>query len=126
MKMAMRSIDTDWKMPAVVLLAWSGSLAHDLVEFGVPLPESTLLNLVIFGALYLLWRQYPQQRQAISYLMMAWAIINILGAIISVYPLAFLPFYPDQAIEHYGVHIYYGLAQIPLLWIVGRQLRREA
>jgi hypothetical protein len=113
-------------MLAVVLLAWTGSLAHDLVEFGTPLPESTLLNLVTFGALYLLWRQYPAQRRMISYLIMVWASINILGAVISVYPFVFLPFYPDQTIEHYGVHIHYGLAQIPLLWIVGGRLRREA
>lgn len=118
MKTATHPNEIDKKILVVIALAWTGSLAHDLVEFGVPLPESTLLSLFVYGSLYLTWLNAPQRRRLVGSLMMAWSVINLVGgAIISVYPFAFLPFYPDQTLEHYGVHIYYGLAQIPLLWV---------
>ena len=126
MKISMPAIESDRKILVAVVLAWSGSLAHDLVEFGLPLPESALLNLLIYGVLCLFWLQNPSQRSMTGYLIMAWTVINILGAIFSVYPFAFLPFYPDQTIEHYGVHIYYGLTQLFLLWVMGQYLRRKA
>ncbi|HRJ44162.1 MAG: hypothetical protein KJZ86_06525 [Caldilineaceae bacterium] len=41
---------------------------------------------------------------------------------ISVLPLALLPFDPEQSLGHYGSHILYFLAQLPLIWVMTRQL----
>ena len=111
-------------IPGILLLAWSGYLIHDLVEFGAPSTQSSLPNLIVAALLFLAWQQFRQRRTAVAYVMIAWGIWNIFGAVVSVIPFSFLPFYPEQSLVHYGVHLLLVLVQLPLLIIVQRQIRQ--
>ena len=98
-------------IPGILLLAWSGYLIHDLVEFGAPSTQSSLPNLIVAALLFLAWQQFRQRRTAVAYVMIAWGIWNIFGAVVSVIPFSFLPFYPEQSLVHYGVHLLLVLVQ---------------
>jgi hypothetical protein len=45
------------------------------------------------------------------------------GGIISVLPLPFLPFYPEQRLAHYAAHALYAIAQLPLIVLLIGQRR---
>ena len=46
-------------------------------------------------------------------LLLAWALLNLLGgAVLSVLPLPFLPFVPEQSLRHYSFHLLYGLTHV--------------
>lgn len=106
------------------LFSWLGEYTHNLRE----LPQLTLLSpensLTALTALVLVgvWWQAPLRRAG-SLLLWLWAALHLVGgAIISVLPLAVLPFDPPQTLDHYGAHLIYGLAQIPLLVLMTRAL----
>ncbi len=46
------------------------------------------------------------------------------GAIVTVIPIGFLPFVPEQDFTHYFAHFLYGLAQVPLIGMMIQQVRR--
>ena len=49
-------------------------------------------------------------------LIAAWAALNLMvGGILTVLPLPFLPFQPEQSLSHYLVHVVYSLGQLPLM-----------
>jgi hypothetical protein len=116
--------------PAVaawVALSWLGEVLHNAVE----LPQLTLLNPEnIFPALvslllFLLWWRAPT-KSAPAGLLFAWGAIHLVfGAILSVLPLPFLPFVPEQTTRHYLAHLLYGLAQLPLLAAMALSFRRR-
>jgi hypothetical protein len=60
----------------------------------------------------------------------AWALaiysaMNLAGAVVTVLPLGFLPFVPDQSVAHYAAHVIYGVCQLPLLTLAIRELQRR-
>jgi hypothetical protein len=57
--------------------------------------------------------------------MCALALLPLVGAWVTVLPLAFLPFAPEQTVPHYLVHTVYAVAQIPLLLVARRLARRR-
>ena|SRR5688572_26754095 len=108
---------------AVTLLSWLGEYLHNLVD----LPHLTVLSpensipAAISVVLFAVWWQSPFRGLATAALA-GWAIFNLIGgAIISVIPFSFLPFYPAQTPTHYLMHILYGLAQLPLIVALIRQ-----
>ncbi|MGH2602738.1 MAG: hypothetical protein ACRDJ9_25560, partial [Dehalococcoidia bacterium] len=49
--------------------------------------------------------------------------LNLIGgAVLSVLPLPFLPFKPEQSLRHFAFHVLYGVTQIPLLIVMTRYL----
>jgi hypothetical protein len=55
-----------------------------------------------------------------------WGLLHLVGgAIVTVIPFIFLPFVPEQDFTHYIAHFLYGLAQLPLLWVMFHQLWRS-
>jgi hypothetical protein len=114
-------------MAAFTLLSWLGEYIHNRFE----LPQLTLLSpensipALISVVLFLAWWRLPQKRLT-AWVLFAWALLHLLGgAVISVIPFPFLPFYPEQSISHYLVHVWYGIAQLPLLVTLWRQLHRS-
>ncbi len=106
------------------LLSWLGEYVHNLQE----LPQLTLLSpenslpALIAVVLVGVWWLAPFRR-ASSLLLWLWAALHLaVGAVLTVLPLAVLPFDPPQTLEHYLVHLVYGLAQIPLLVVMTRDL----
>lgn len=112
---------------ALVALSWLGEVLHNAIE----LPQLTLLspeNLfpgLISVLLFLVWWRVPDER-APAALLFLWGGIHLLfGAILSVLPLSFLPFVPDQTTRHYLSHVLYGLAQLPLLAMMAFSIRQR-
>ena len=125
--MRLASVTDDRPAALVALftaLSWLGEYVHNLFE----LPQLTLLSpensipALISLVLFLAWWLMPYRRAA-AVLLLAWAILHLAGgAILSVLPLPFLPFYPEQNLQHYAAHAVYGLAQLPLIFELGGQL----
>jgi hypothetical protein len=56
--------------------------------------------------------------------LVAWVLLNLVaGGVLSVLPLAILPFVPEQSGGHYAAHVMYAVAQVPLLLIAVRGVR---
>ena len=109
------------------LFSWLGEAIHNAVE----LPGLTILSLetsipgivaaLFFGA-YLF---SPFTRLSLG-LLLGWGLLNLVGGgIISVLPLNVLPFAPPQTVMHYLLHVFYGVAEIPLILITARLLRQS-
>ena len=122
---------TDRRRPsaAVVVLASviaaAGMVAHNVLEFGPAflLDPETLIPLAIFGLLALVAWARPANA-VVHVALLAWALLNLVGGgILSVLPLGLFPFEPEQSLGHYGAHVIYGAAQLPLAVVVARTLR---
>jgi hypothetical protein len=98
---------------AFTVLAWLGEYIHNLVELPqlTPLSPENSLPALAFLLFFLGWWRLPYKRLT-AILMLAYAALHLVGgAILSVIPFPFLPFYPEQSLRHYLAHIVYGLAQ---------------
>jgi hypothetical protein len=105
-------------------LSWLGEYIHNQIA----LPQLTLLSpansLVALGAilLFLAWWLLPYKRLTIT-LLLAWGVLNLAWAIATILPTNFLPFSPEQTLEHYFAHVIYALAQMPLIVIMASGMR---
>jgi hypothetical protein len=81
-------------------------MAFTRAEYSV----SSLAWLVLFLA----WLRFPNHHSS-ARLLLGWGAISLAGAILTVLPLPFLPFRPEQSLRHYGVHALYALTQLPVL-----------
>lgn len=108
-----------------VAVSWSSMLVHNLYELPISVfaLENTgplLAALVLLGA-YLL---APASRFPATALF-AWGWLNlVVGGILTVLPLPFLPFAPEQSVGHYAAHLVYSLGQLPLIAFSWAALRR--
>jgi len=124
---------TDRRLPsaAVVVLASviaaAGMMAHNVLEFGPAflLDLETLIPLAIFGLLAL--RAWARPANAVVHVaLLAWALLNLVGGgILSVLPLWLFPYQPEQSLGHYTVHVIYVAAQLPLVVVAARAVRRR-
>jgi hypothetical protein len=108
-------------------ISWLGEYVHNLFELPTLTalsPENSLpalVSLALFAAWWL-----TRFNRALTLLILAWGTLHLIGgAILSVIPFPFLPFYPEQTLSHYAAHIGYGLAQLPLIILAIRQLRNR-
>jgi hypothetical protein len=106
-------------------LSWLGMMLHNAQE----LPKMTLLDpqellpTLMYLALLLAYLFLPWRRVTAA-LLLVWAGLHLVGGgIITVIPFAFLPFYPEQSLQHYLAHIVYAAAQLPLIVFMWRELR---
>ena len=107
-------------LPAGVSLSAAGMAIHTIREFGPAGLLNPATGFVTFVALqlalYITHTLVPSTRRATSIALFATAILQLFGgAIVTVLPLPFLPFTPDQSLHHYLSHALYGALQIPLL-----------
>ena len=112
---------------ALLALSWLGLFAHNSIELpslNLLSPENSFPALVAV-LLFVGWWLLPTRRLAPA-LLLAWGLLHLVGgAIVTVIPFSFLPFVPEQDFAHYLAHFLYGLAQLPLVWIMIQQLRRS-
>ncbi|MFC8302665.1 hypothetical protein ACFUCV_03170 [Specibacter sp. NPDC057265] len=116
-------------LPAWAMVSWAGLFIHNLADLPAHTISSSesLLPLLITVALVVAW--FTPCRGAATAMMLAWALLNFAGAIVTVLPLAALPFSPEQSVLHYAFHLLYGLTQLPLiiaalLWLRHRRQGR--
>jgi hypothetical protein len=99
-------------------LASAGLVVHNVADLpgqSVLSPESSLPTLVSV-ALVILWL-VPATRRLGAWLLLGWTTLNLVGGALSVLPLSFLPFAPEQSVTHYLFHVGYAVTQLPLLWV---------
>ena len=108
-----------------VACAVAGMEIHNVAELGVPFllwPENVIPVLVYVGLGVALVR-WPASRAAAS-LTLGWAMLNlVIGGVVSVLPLPFLPFIPVQTVGHYAAHVVYTVSQVPLVLVAFASLR---
>lgn len=112
---------------AVTAFAWAGFFVHNVADLpGQTLasPDSLLPTLVWVVALAL-WL-FPATRTAGAWVLLIWAAVNLVGGAISVLPLPFLPFEPEQTATHYAFHGLYAATQLPLIGATAVWLGRVA
>ena len=103
----------------------AGMIAHNVLEFGPGFLASaeTLIPVAILGLLALLAWTRPANN-VVHVGLFAWALLNLVGGgILSVLPLGLFPFEPEQSLGHYGAHVIYAVAQIPLLVVAALAMR---
>ncbi|RME80408.1 MAG: hypothetical protein D6775_16240, partial [Caldilineae bacterium] len=95
---------------------------HVLADWKV-CPTSVLPGLVSL-ALLVGCSMQPRRRRLWTWLLCGWAGVHLVGgAILSVLPLPIWPFYPEQSAGHCLSHVIYGLAQLPLMWVLLKENR---
>lgn len=114
------------RVAAAGALAWAGFFVHNMADLpGQTLasPES-LFPTVIWLMLLALWL-IPATRRGGAWAQLVWSTINLVGGALSVLPLPFLPFEPEQTVRHYLFHGVYALSQLPLIGLTWAWLRRR-
>lgn len=116
------------RLTLALLLAIAGMAVHTIVEFGIAglwafgtgMVPWTLLQ----GTLWLVWWRRPAARRATAMALFGTALVQLIGgAIVSVLPLPWLPFEPEQSVPHYLSHGVLGVAQLPLLHASWRSIQ---
>ena len=104
-----------------VALSWLGMFIHNLAD----LPHQTILSpesaypTIVYLVLVALW--FTPVRRIARSLLLGWVLLQLVGgAVISVLPLPFLPFHPEQTLHHYTLHVIYGISQIPAVVLLRR------
>lgn len=113
---------------ALTFLAWLGEGIHNRADLPQlpPLSPETAIPALISLLLFLGWWLLPYQRM-MRLALLSWTWVNLVGGgILSVIPLPFWPFDPEQSVFHYLMHVQYILTQIPLIVILLRQARGSA
>jgi hypothetical protein len=87
-------------------------------------PDGSIFMFVIAGALVYWW--YRSRSAAAAASLMVYAAISLVGGFLTVLPLGWLPFRPEQTPIHYAVHIVYATCQLPLLLFAAAELRRRS
>jgi hypothetical protein len=111
---------------AAVVVAWAGMAIHDVYELPALVPADP--QFTIPSAIYVVagaaWALRPSA--AMRALFGGWVVLNLIGGgLLSVLPLPFLPWVPEQSLAHYAVHVVYAAAQLPALWLLARPLGRR-
>ena len=112
---------------AATALAWTGFLVHNLAD----LPGQTILSpeslfpTFVWTVALTLWI-VPATRTAGAWMLLAWAVVNLVGGAISVLPLPVLPLAPEQTLAHYAFHGLYAATQLPLIVVSAAWLSRRA
>ena len=106
---------------ALTLVSWFGMIVHDRISFpdlSLLAPEVVLPTLVSV-ALFAAWWAWPG-RLSFGFLL-GWTLLHFaVGGLLSVLPWPFLPFVPEQTLQHYIAHAVYAACQVPLLAVLLR------
>ncbi len=107
-------------------VSWLGLWAHELHR--VPrligfTPDGDLFMLAIAAGLAFWWSRSRGARAA--WALAIYATVNLAGAVVTILPLGWLPFIPDQTVAHYAAHVIYAVWQLPLLTLTIMLLQRR-
>jgi hypothetical protein len=109
------------------MLSWLGEVIHNAYELPaltVLSPEASIPG-AISAVLLAAYLFSPYARVALWSLLLVGLLNLIGGGILSVLPLGIFPFAPAQNLQHYLTHVFYSAAELPLVLITTRQLKRH-
>ena len=111
---------TVWLMGGAVAISVIGALTHNVREFGLMSVfisgNGELVVVAIWGSAFAVWWRAAKMRAVAVWILVGLVLLNLLsGAVLTVLPVTFLPFRPEQSLDHYVSHIVYGVAQLPLI-----------
>jgi len=112
-------------LAACSAVAVGGLLVHNLIELGPAflLSPETLLPVVLY-AMLVVFAGRETSGIGVRVALVGWVLLNLVGGgVLSVLPLAILPFVPEQSGGHYASHLVYAVAQLPLLLVAVRAVR---
>lgn len=116
---------TAGQMAVAFAVSWLTMFAHNMRE--LPLAPTDLENSgPFFVGLILLaayWRR--PSSHGVQLAILGWALLNLIGGLLSVLPLPILPFAPEQSLDHYLTHVVYAVGQLPLVILAVTALRRR-
>ncbi|MGH3442208.1 MAG: hypothetical protein ACRDUY_09235 [Nitriliruptorales bacterium] len=97
------------------LAAASGHVLHNLTEFPPAILWSweTLVPVAVTAVLAVAAILRPSRRWLVA--LGAWGLVTLVLGALSVLPLPFLPFDPEQSAGHYLTHVVYAGSQLPVL-----------
>ena len=106
-------------------VSWLGLYLHNVAD----LPNQSMLSAEsaypAVVLLLLVGGRFTRARRSATWLLLGWAGLHLLGgALLSVLPIPWWPYHPEQTLHHYAFHALYGALQVPLLIVVIRTLRR--
>jgi hypothetical protein len=107
-------------------VSWLGLWVHELHRVPRLLgftPVGDLFMLPIAAGLALWWSRSRGAPAACA--LAIYATVNLVGAVVTILPLGWLPFVPDQTVAHYAAHVIYAVCQLPLLTLAILQLQRR-
>ena len=120
-------------MAAAVGCSAVGMAFHTVREFGYSglwsLDTGMLPVVAVQIFLFAVWWLSPRARTGAGIALVLTGVLQLIGgAIISVLPLSFLPFVPEQSLSHYLSHVVLGITQIPLIVVplIGVRCQRIA
>ena len=98
-----------------VFVSLAGLLFHnsDLPNLTPLSPENSVPSIISI-ALFILWWMKKNQQSA-RILLLIWAILNLIGGLLSAIPFDFWNFGQLQTTDHLIKHTIYALAQLPLI-----------
>ncbi|MFW5942543.1 MAG: hypothetical protein ACOCXI_12135 [Chloroflexota bacterium] len=110
---------------ALLFLSWLGAYIHTTFELQLPVwrPENSVPALIAL-ALFLGWWRQDHRRRLWAVLLLAWTAVGhlLIGAVLSVLSLPLWPFSPEQSAAHYASHLIYAVTQLPLIWVLWREI----
>ncbi|MCD2441564.1 hypothetical protein LQ757_04665 [Agromyces sp. SYSU K20354] len=114
----------DFAIVASGVIGCLGLVVHNLADLpgSTVFSPETLFPALVYVVLTGLWFLLPARRTA-ARLLLAWGWISLIGGILSVLPLPFLPFEPAQTVSHYAFHVLYAVTQLPLILVTTFWLR---
>ena len=108
-----------------VAVSWIGFLVHNAADLPVRslVGPETLVPSVVYLALLGGWL-LPPLRRPVAPLLYGWGWLNAIGGgLLSVLPLPWWPYRPEQTVYHYAMHAVYAALQVPLLVSLTNKLR---
>jgi hypothetical protein len=112
---------------ACIAISWLGLWVHELHRVPALLgftPDGDLFMLLIAAGLAYWWHRTHGFGPAVA--LFGYAAVNLVGGWLSVLPLGWLPFVPEQTAVHYAVHFVYATCQLPLLFVTAGVLLRRS
>ena len=118
----MSNVNKAIRLAAIVMaLSMLGLVLHNVREFGwaaLLSPSTGTIPMIVFGLLLVIvWWQIAGLRTVVTIFMIGYGVLNLVGGgVLSVLPMGFLPFEPEQSLPHYTSHVIYSVTQLPLIW----------
>jgi len=111
------------RLVAATFISWVGLWIHEIYRVPVLLgftPDGDLFMFPVAAGLAYWWYRTRATPAAAS--LLVYAAINLVGGLLSVMPLDWPPFKPEQNAGHYAVHAVYAVCQLPLLFFAATEL----